>query len=196
MTIYKNLNSLFLLILIISVLSGCTTNTKNQEISENNPKNNDIVKNECPIEIKEEIVSGNSLHGLIENGSTVRIYYGFYKCNEVERGDLVIYNYAGNKNPLIKIAKGMPDDNFHLEQNDNIWHIKINNQILKNSENIPYALDSRAHRMLSLYENEYKGIMPQNTYLIMGNLVGGSTDSSRFGLISKNDILGKAEEVK
>ena len=45
--------------------------------------------------------------------------------------------------------------------------------------------------MLSLYENDYKGMIPSKAYLILGNLSGGSLDASRFGLIDRSDILGK-----
>jgi len=45
--------------------------------------------------------------------------------------------------------------------------------------------------MLSLYERDYKGVIPKNAYLILGNLVEGSLDSSRFGLVGKSDFLGK-----
>jgi type IV secretory pathway protease TraF len=47
--------------------------------------------------------------------------------------------------------------------------------------------------MLSLYEDDCSEGIPQNTYLILGNLTSGSLDSSRFGLIDKSDILGKVE---
>jgi len=40
-----------------------------------------------------------------------------------------------------------------------------------------------------------KGIIPENSYLILGNLVSGSIDSTTFGLIDKGDILGKAELI-
>jgi type IV secretory pathway protease TraF len=49
--------------------------------------------------------------------------------------------------------------------------------------------------MLSLYEKDYKGIIPQNTYLILGDQPSGSVDSSVFGLVDKSDILGKAEKL-
>jgi type IV secretory pathway protease TraF len=52
-------------------------------------------------------------------------------------------------------------------------------------------LDERGYRVLSLYEKDYKGIIPEDAYLILGNLPQGSLDSSHFGLVGKKDILGK-----
>jgi len=62
---------------------------------------------------------------------------------------------------------------------------------LKNSNNQDYCLSEQSHKMLALYENDYKGVIPGDSYLILGNLPEGSLDSSRFGLISKLDISGK-----
>jgi len=45
--------------------------------------------------------------------------------------------------------------------------------------------------MLSLYE----GIIPEGAYLIFGNLVTGTLDSTQYGLVSIEGIIGKAEKI-
>jgi len=47
--------------------------------------------------------------------------------------------------------------------------------------------------MLSLYEKDYHGVIPENTYLLLGEVTSGSLDSTRFGLIDKSSVLGKIE---
>jgi type IV secretory pathway protease TraF len=47
--------------------------------------------------------------------------------------------------------------------------------------------------MLSLYEKDYKGVIPENAYLLLGNLIFGSLDSTHFGLIDKSGIVAKVE---
>jgi signal peptidase I len=145
----------------------------------------------CPIKIEEKIVRGNSLEPLIKDGETIEVLFGYYDCNPIQRNDIVIYFYAGNKNPIIKIVKGIPGDKFSLKKTNNGWYILINGEILKNSENQPYILNEQGYRLLSLYEKDYKGIIPEDTYLILGNLPQGSLDSSHFGFVGKKDILGK-----
>jgi len=164
----------------------------------NNPKTTIILEDPtqnltCITKIEEKTVRGTSLTGLIENGQTVKILYGYYNCNEIKRNDIVIYNYTGNKNPLIKIIKALPGDKFSLEKTQAGWNILINNEIAKNSNNQYYVLSESGYKMLSLYEKDYKGIIPQNTYLILGNLADGSLDSTKFGLVDKSDIIGKVE---
>ncbi len=147
----------------------------------------------CNIRQEERIVRGNSLEGLIESGKTIRVLFGYYDCHEIEREDMVLYSYAGNEEPLLKIIKGIGGDSLELTEAENGWNILINGEVLQNSKGEPYFLDERRHRMLSLYESDYYGLIPEDAYLIMGNLATGSTDSTRYGLIHIADILGKAE---
>ncbi len=156
-------------------------------------ENSGVFNGQCPIRTEERIVRGNSLTGVIEPGETVKILFGYYDCNEIKRDDFILYRYAGNENPLIKIVKGIPEDKFELRKTDGGWNILINGEILKNSKNQPYLLDERDYRMLFLYEKDYKGKIPDNAYLLLGNLASGSLDSTHFGLVDKSDILGKVE---
>jgi len=149
-----------------------------------------VPNGECITKTEEKIVRGNSLSGVLENGESVKVLFGFYDCNEVKREDIVVYNYAGNHEPIIKIVKGVPGDNFSFKKSGYGWNILIGNRVVNNSRNQPYLLDEESYKILLLYKNDYQGVIPANTYLILGNLPAGSLDSSRFGLISAEDILG------
>ncbi len=157
----------------------------------------DSIKEEeqCITKTEERTVRGESLSPLIKGGETVTLLFGYYNCREVERGDVVIFRHGGNQNLIIKIAKGLPGDKFNLKETDFGWNILINNQILKNSESKPYLVSGNKYKMLSLYEKDFKGVIPDNAYLILGNLTGGSLDSTQFGLIDKSTLLGKAESI-
>lgn len=158
---------------------------------------NEVVRasqNSSGCEVKEQPlkVNGGSLSGFIEDGAEIKALMNYYVCNPVERGDIVLYGHSGNKNPLIKVVKGIPGDKFQLKKTSaGCWNILINGEISKNFQNEPYCFGDSGYKMLSLYEKDYEGVIPPNAYLIFGNLVGGSLDSSRFGLIGKNDLLGK-----
>ncbi|OYT34315.1 MAG: signal peptidase I [Candidatus Aenigmarchaeota archaeon ex4484_52] len=153
-------------------------------------------KEECPVKIEYRTVRGDSLSPLIKDRQKVKIFFSYYDCRKIKKEDIIIYDYSGNKNALIKIIKGLPKDNFSLKKINNEWNILINNNILKNSLNQSYILDNRKHKMLFLYERDYNGIIPNNTYLILGNLANGSIDSSKFGFVDKKQILGKVEILK
>ncbi len=160
-------------------------------------KERDIAQNkenqECVFSIEERIVRGNSLDPLIKHGQTIKALFGYYDCNKIKRGDVVLFDFAGNKNFVIKIIKGISGDNFELRKSEGGWNIIINNKIIKNSENKPYLIFGNAYKMLSLYEKDYKGVIPENAYLLLGNQVSGSVDSTRFGLVHKSGIVAKVE---
>lgn len=144
---------------------------------------------DCVFNIEERIVRGGSLEPLIRPGDTVKILFGYYNCHQINRGDIVIFRHAGNQTPIIKIVKGIPGDKLELKESNSGWNILINDQVLKNSEGQPYLISGNRYKMLSLYE----GVITDNAYLILGNLVSGSLDSTQFGLIDKSDILGRGK---
>lgn len=148
----------------------------------------------CVSEETEQIVRGQSLSGLIEEGQAVKLLKGFYNCNPLRRGDVVAYNYSGQPEPIIKIAQGLPGDTFSLAKNKRgNYNIIINNQAAKNATGQTYELPAGRQRMLELYANDYQGVIPADAYLILGNQTEGSLDSTRFGLAGKEEIIGKIE---
>lgn len=159
-----------------------------------NQKQNDKFNLGCVSETTDEIVRGQSLSGVIEEGQTVKLQKGFYDCNQIQRGDIIAYNLSGRTEPIIKIVKGLPGDEFKLEQNQRAgYNIIINNKTLTTSSGTSYNLASGRQKMLELYIHDYNGIIPPDSYLIFGNMAGGSLDSTRFGLVEKAGILGKIE---
>ena len=148
----------------------------------------------CPVQTKIETVEGTSLAGLFEPGSRVRAQYGYYACHEPARGDLVLYRYAGEKNLLIKIIKAVPGDTMALKKNPQGTRILINGSALTNSSGEVYQLSDERARLLSLYVRDYHGVIPEAAYLIFGNLVTGTLASSQFGLVSRQDLIGRAFE--
>ncbi len=134
-------------------------------------------------------VQGGSLSGVFEPGDKVTSEMNYYACNDVKPGDIVVYNFPGNSLPLIKIVKGVPGDKLALAKSGGAWNILINGAVLKTSKGEAYAIPSPD--MLNLYIRDYKGVIPADTYLLLGNLAGGSEDSTAFGLVSRSGLLGK-----
>ena len=150
----------------------------------------------CPIITSTKTVQGSSLSGFIENGQKITVKEGYYQCSPVERGDVVIYNYAGTT-PLIKVVKGIAEDSFALQQvSKGKYYIVLDGQVAQNNSGQPYIIGSDQYAMLSLYVRDFKGVIPKDSYLIMGNLRGGSSDSSEFGLVAKQDLIGKVTRIR
>jgi signal peptidase I len=145
----------------------------------------------CVSRTEERLVRGASLAGVIENEAAIKIAFGYYDCNEVARGDVVAYFYAGSEEPLVKIVKAVPGDTFELRSDGDVWRIVVNGQVLRTSAGEPYAVTVDRYRRFQLYERDYGKSLPAGTYMILSNTAGDSADSRAFGLVDKSDILGK-----
>ena len=145
----------------------------------------------CDIYVEEKTVRGKSLTGIVEPGDIVAVASGFYGCHPIERGDIVAFKSAADKNPVIKVVRGRPGDSFSLKETGSGWNILVNNQILKTGAGTPYLLTAKTRQVLAGFEESYNGFIPKGAYLLMGSLPGGALDSTRFGLINKSDIIGK-----
>ena len=126
-------------------------------------------------------VRGTSMIPLYHDGDVIRYSQGYYSCYDVKRNDIIIYAFP--QIDIIKRVVWIPWDTWKYIAGS----IFINGKLLTNTEWKPYNIFSK---MLELYAHSYSKI-PKDTYLILGNQISGTLDSSRFGLISKRDIIGK-----
>jgi len=147
----------------------------------------------CITSTEVRTVRGNSMTGLLSDGDNVIVQFGYYGCNEPHRGDVALVHFAGDANPLVKTIKATPGDSFSLSNASCGWDIMVNGRVLQNAQGIDYCIGYSGYRMLSLYVQSYNGVIPQDAYLVLGNVVTGSTDSTRFGLVSRDGLLGKVE---
>jgi signal peptidase I len=173
---------LVILLLVLIFLNFDFSNFFSNKISQIFSQNQeDIAINletkDCSTTTELLTVQGTSLDPFIKPGQTIKALFGYYDCHEIKRGDVVLFDYAGNKNPVIKIVKGVSGDKFELRQLDSR----------------AYLIYGNAYKMLSLYEKDYKGVIPKNAYLLLGNRISGSVDSTTFGLVEKSDIIAKVE---
>lgn len=145
----------------------------------------------CPVRVEQRMVRGMSMSPLINEGQMVEIERGYYDCHPVSSGDIIAFNHGGRDTPIIKIVKGIPGDRFETRLERSAWRILVNGELMRNSENVPYALTEGGRRILELYMHDYHNTIPDGAYLILGDRPEGSYDSTQFGLASATDILGK-----
>ena len=155
------------------------------------PPQTQVSRSDCITKTEERTVRGDSMAGVLEEGDKVKIAFGFYNCHNIERRDLVVYQFTQSE-VLIKRVHGVPGDRFSLRKmSDGYWRLIINGDIQKTSEWREYLFDENTKKILSLYEDSYHGIIPDDAYLILGNVATGSVDSTRFGLVGRGDIVAK-----
>lgn len=135
-------------------------------------------------------VNGQSMQGLLEDGMNYTFDFNYTK--PIVKGDIVLYDYKGLEGGVVKQVKARQGDYFELKQIEDInsYYLYINNELVKNSFDEPIRINSKGYKLLHLYEVDYQNIIPPNTFLLLGNKPYGTIDSTRFGLISRQDILG------
>ncbi|MFA5086389.1 MAG: signal peptidase I [Candidatus Paceibacterota bacterium] len=151
--------------------------------------NGQAVRSDC-FSSKEMTVRGNSMSPFFDSGDVVNAMFGYYDCNPVQRNDVVLFRYSGNENLLIKFVKGVPGDRWWLEKTDEGRNIIVNGSPVLNSEGKPYLIAESSVGILEIYIKDYP-VIPEETYLLLGDGLNGSLDSTHFGLVGKKDILAK-----
>lgn len=133
-------------------------------------------------------VHGTSMSPLIKNGASINAVMGGKECiSPLLINDIILFNNGSHSIPLIKRIYAKEGDKFTIK--DGV--ILINQKPATNSQSQPYNINKKRATMLQLYIRDYNGIIPAHTFLVLGDNTGGTDDSSRFGLIHENDIIGK-----
>ena len=71
------------------------------------------------------------------------------------------------------------------------WKIIINGKAVMNSKGEEYEIPITGYKMLSLYVDDYHGVIPKGAVLLMGESPDGSFDAARIGLTAVSDLMGK-----
>ena len=139
-------------------------------------------------------VRGSSMEPLFFPGETIRVAWGWYKCHDPKRNDVILARHAGNDVPLLKRVRGIPGDTFSvrlLEGGEGeVW---INGERLANSQGVFYHFSPDRAVLWQSYEAQFRGVVPADAFFLLGETETGSLDSSRFGFVSRRDILGRVE---
>lgn len=132
-------------------------------------------------------LSGNSLSPALLSGDQLLFFGGYYKCNPIKYGDLVLYRWGDNKN-VAKFVRGLSGDQLAVEQvSANQWRLELNGQPLHNSLGDDYILSEKKSALIRLYARKLKA----NEVLLLGDKSDGSHDSSVFGLVKTDQLAGK-----
>lgn len=134
-------------------------------------------------DLKEIKVSDESMQPIIKDGEKVTLNYEFNNCEDITMDDIVAYDYSGSEGVALGYIKAEPGDS--VEFVDECKLIRNGDEIIKNSEGEPYCFSGSKKEMLKLYTGDEIG-----GYLMFSNEVSGGTDSSRFGPVSKSNIIG------
>lgn len=123
------------------------------------------------------VVDGASMEPTFSNGDPVLIEHF---RGEYATGDVIIIQVDGEL--LIKRLIAVPGDHLVLDESG----VYLNGTLIETF--LPKRYDSGIGDFVPYFT--YSGILPENTYFVLGDNRTNSTDSRVFGLVSAPDVLG------
>lgn len=192
--------ALLFLINVISFFVFRSSHIKNnQEIFSLEDISNEVIKNNCDANIREESyeIKDSSLIDFFKSGNKVKVLLNYYQCNQIERGDIVLYKENSQSEPIIKMVKGIPGDLFGMQGDGIGWNILINNEIIATSQGDLHQVNVKDGDVLieyfqSLSSDKYAiPTIPSKEYLLIENIASGGIENTPFSLANFSSIIGK-----
>ena len=141
------------------------------------------------------IVDGPSMLPTLHDRDQMIVNKFSYYFNDPERFDIVVF-HASSQKDFIKRVIGLPGE--HVAVIDDVLHINgepVAQDFLPVSENDANTFDSvRNDFALEEIPGNYD-VIPEGHVLVLGDNRGNSTDSRMIGLISTDQIVGKASLI-
>lgn len=135
------------------------------------------------------------MKGLLKRGQRVTIYTHYYECNKVERGQYVFFNIAEGLEPVVRVIRGIPGDQFAISEiagHSGDWSIEINGKPVLTDDGSPYFIRSKTVPPLRTYQLSRSDKLGKDEHIILSKNPPGLSDSSNLGLVSKNSFIGRA----
>ncbi len=107
-----------------------------------------------------------------------------YRFSQPQRGDIVVFNPTAAleeqkfKDAFIKRVVGLPGERIEVKDGK-VW---VNGQ--------PIAENYTAER--ANYNWQFEGVIPANSYIVLGDNRNSSYDSHYWGLVPKDKLVGRA----
>lgn len=133
-----------------------------------------------PVQIKGQAMTPNFI-----DGQYYFVSKNAYAKTSPKRGDVIVYKYPANSDlEYIKRIIGIPGDTILLHNGK----IYLNGTVFNENSYLPAGINTYSGAFLK----EDKLItVPSNDYFVLGDNRLHSSDSRDFGLLSKQDIIGK-----
>lgn len=127
----------------------------------------------------------------LADGATVQVEIGRGCTFKPVRGMAVLFINRQSPIPLVKTVVAQPGDRWDVADDG---RVAVNGAEAVAASGRPYRLADAGVRILQLYVRDYGGVIPPDTYLLLGAYEQGSLDAARFGLVQRGDVIGRVLE--
>lgn len=138
------------------------------------------------------VVDGNSMYNTLSDGDNILVDKLSYRFGDIERYDIVIFPHideeTGEEVHYIKRVIGMPGEIIQIRDGA-VYLLDEEGHYEQLPDEYGYLFNGEA--MLGYYAREPVTI-PEDSYFVLGDNRNNSKDSRHFGVVKREDILGKA----
>ena len=128
--------------------------------------------------VESRAVDGPSMQPGLETGQRVLVVKAAYWFGDPQRGDIIIFQHPDDEErTLIKRIIGLPGDWVEVKT----YGVFINGTLLDE----PYTQGSNRPTQSLI-------LVPEDSYFVMGDNRDSSTDSRRWGMLPRENIIGRA----
>lgn len=181
----------FSIIVLLFINNDFLFTEENLDYNQTNNKQVNSLHNDSCLNYKKITVNGNSMRGVFNHGDEIVYSPNWYNCTSttISRNDIIIFKNPSNSDSLlVKRVVSVPFDYVEIDYKRR--NIIVNNETISLlNSNQPYQFEQM--NILQYYVDSYDGIIPKDSYLVLGNINRGTLDSTKFGLIPKDSIIGK-----
>lgn len=125
-----------------------------------------------------EQVVGPSMKGTLDAGDVTIVNKLVYKLRTIKRNEIVSINQKDKI--MVKRVIGLPEE--HIEYKDNKLYVN-GSLVLENN----ISVETKDFKLEDIgYET-----IPKDMYFVLGDNRTNSSDSREFGLVKKDEIIGK-----
>ncbi len=191
----ENLSIVIVIILGVAlIIGGIIYSNKQKPVDVSEFMKNRDLKN-CEVSVKKVLVDGSG-NDVYPAGTMLEVEMNYYNCNTGARNEVAMIMSPGRSKPIFKYLKMVPGDKFEVKQvADNKYRIEINGDEMENTDGKVYEFSERKSKMVSLYQSNYKDGIRDGAYFVFGSTLGGGFDSTRFGPVTNENMVGRVVRV-
>lgn len=138
-------------------------------------------------------IKGDSMDPTLKDGERVVVNIMGYKIGDVKKGNVIVF-HANKKDDYVKRVIGVPGDKVQYKKDQLYINGKKQDEPYLNynekRKQVEYITGTFQVKDLA-NANSKSNVIPKDKYLILGDNREVSKDSRSFGLIDKDQIVGK-----
>lgn len=152
----------------------------------------EVGETNCVTQRVERLMNDDSAAKDLNKGDRYQVLLNYYRCNPVQRLDLISFKSSSVAEPTVKRVQALPGDEFSVIETDTPgeFQLKVNGTLVMGRDK-PYFFRSQGISPLKSLEMARQGRLGPNEYLLLSDTSPGFADSTSLGVIKNTAFEGR-----